>query len=70
MRAWIEALALLLLWVAPGTVAERLEVWPPVVEQGQPILVRAFSGAGQGGAELSLLGRRAHMAPGGRAAAW
>ena len=66
MRAWLGALSLLLLLAGPLGAAEGLEVWPPELEQGQPLVARACLGQGvQGpGAELSLLGRRLPMVAG------
>ncbi|MBI5522669.1 MAG: M23 family metallopeptidase [Desulfarculus sp.] len=63
MRFLPWAVCLLSLLAGPALAAGGLEVWPAQAEQGQPLLVKACPGQPAPGAEISLEGRRAPLAP-------
>jgi murein DD-endopeptidase MepM/ murein hydrolase activator NlpD len=64
MKPWAWALLVVLVWAAPAQAASDQDIWPAVLEQGQPLLVRVCPGRQLKGAELSLLGRRLPMLAG------
>lgn len=64
MRAWLWAVGLLLLLAGPAAAADRLELWPGLLEQGQPLVARVWLERPAPGAELRVLGRRVPLLPG------